>query len=108
MYGGFFKIDKRVPSWGIVVRVVSTLCGIVQLICLATTNDFQEHTIALSIVLYAVSFALFWFTIIANWHKALHHCFTELTPQHLVNWGPYKYVRHPFYLSYTLAWIAGS
>ena len=107
MYGGFFKIENRVPSWGIVVRVVSTTCVILQFFVL-TTDNIQDHALMLSILLYVVSLALFWLAIFANWRNALHHCFTELTPQHMVDWGPYKYVRHPFYVSYSLAWIAGA
>jgi protein-S-isoprenylcysteine O-methyltransferase Ste14 len=108
MYGGFFKVEKRVPAWGMVVRIVSTVCAFLQIIVLTTTDGFQEYAVVLSMSLYAASLALFWVTIFANWRNALHHCFTQLTPQHLVDWGPYRYVRHPFYLSYTLAWVAGS
>jgi len=25
-----------------------------------------------------------------------------------VSWGPYRYVRHPFYASYCLTWVAGA
>jgi protein-S-isoprenylcysteine O-methyltransferase Ste14 len=34
--------------------------------------------------------------------------FSSNNPKNIILIGPYKYVRHPFYLSYTLAWIAGS
>jgi protein-S-isoprenylcysteine O-methyltransferase Ste14 len=34
--------------------------------------------------------------------------FSPDRPRHLVNRGIYSRVRHPFYLAYTLTWIAGS
>jgi protein-S-isoprenylcysteine O-methyltransferase Ste14 len=108
MYGGFFKIAGTLSRGGITVRIVSTICWILQLIVITRTGSFYEQTFMISLVLYSLSVVLFWATISANRRIEFHHCFTVLTPQRFVNSGPYRYVRHPFYLSYTLSWVAGA
>ena len=39
---------------------------------------------------------------LALWHQRDAHD----APVHLVTWGPYRFVRHPFYASYLLSFIA--
>ncbi len=57
--------------------------------------------------LYLCSLALFWWAIRTNRPHPLSAAFLDDLPVHLVERGPYRYVRHPFYTSYLLAWLAG-
>ena len=57
--------------------------------------------------LYACSISLFAATCRANRQRRLSVAYSEDTPSHVVSWGPYRYVRHPYYASYCLTWIAG-
>jgi len=108
MYGGFFHVPKHFSRWAITLRVLSGVCTLAHLLVLITTYDVDITQQVLGLTLYGSSFVIFWFALLANKQKALFHAFTATSPQHLVDWGPYKYVRHPFYLSYSLSWIAGA
>lgn len=58
-------------------------------------------------VLYVCSIALFWWAIRTNSKRQLSAAFSPDIPSHLVHQGPYRFVRHPFYCSYLLCWLAG-
>jgi protein-S-isoprenylcysteine O-methyltransferase Ste14 len=58
-------------------------------------------------VLYLCSLWLFWWAIRSNQSLPLSAAFLNDPPRHLMDRGPYRYMRHPFYTSYLLAWSAG-
>lgn len=60
-----------------------------------------------AMALYGVSLVLFWWCVRVNRARPLSLAFSTDQPQHLVTQGPYTVIRHPFYLSYGLCWIAG-
>jgi protein-S-isoprenylcysteine O-methyltransferase Ste14 len=60
------------------------------------------------LVLFAASLVLFWWSINATRATELDFAFTDGPPKTLIFRGPYKYARHPFYLSYTLTWLGGA
>jgi protein-S-isoprenylcysteine O-methyltransferase Ste14 len=55
---------------------------------------------------YAASAVLFWWAVRVTRGK-LAACGQGRTSQGIVVEGPYRYIRHPFYTSYNLTWIAG-
>lgn len=57
---------------------------------------------------YAGALLLFWWTLATNRNKPLSACFSSDQPEHLVDAGPYRFIRHPFYCSYLLTWMAGT
>jgi protein-S-isoprenylcysteine O-methyltransferase Ste14 len=59
------------------------------------------------ILLLAMANLLFWTAVIAHRPHRPAAFFSEAVPNALVTCGPYRFVRHPFYLSYLLA-VAGS
>ena len=58
-------------------------------------------------LLYVCALGLFWWAIRANSPRPLSAAFSPDSPQHLVERGPYRLMRHPFYCSYLLTWGAG-
>ena len=62
----------------------------------------------LGLALYGTALQLFWAAVMANRERPLTLAFSEDTPQHLVQWGPYRRIRHPFYSAYLLAWLGGA
>lgn len=58
--------------------------------------------------LYLTSLALFWSAVLAASGSRLQFFFASEPSDGLVDRGPYRLVRHPFYVAYTLAWIAGT
>jgi len=62
---------------------------------------------AVGATLYALSLVVFWGAVVAHRRKRPAIAFSEAAPHQLVVGGIYGIVRHPFYLSYSLAWVAG-
>ncbi len=58
-------------------------------------------------LIYAAGLALYWWAIATNRKRRLSAAFSDDLPTHLVEDGPYRLVRHPFYCSYLLVWSAG-
>lgn len=59
-------------------------------------------------LLYLWSLGIFWWAIRANSTARLSAAFSPDLPVHLVENGPYRFIRHPFYCSYVLTWSAGT
>ena len=57
-------------------------------------------------VLFLVDFTLFWWTVRVNAAHPLTLAFSIDQPSFLQQAGPYRFVRHPFYFSYVVFWIA--
>lgn len=60
-----------------------------------------------AIILYAAAAALFWSAVRVTRRRGLAACFQQRVPSTVVTAGPYRYVRHPFYVSYFLVWAGG-
>jgi protein-S-isoprenylcysteine O-methyltransferase Ste14 len=61
----------------------------------------------LAVFIYAAALGLYWWAVATNRSRRLSAAFSNDLPTHLVEDGPYRLVRHPFYCSYLLAWSAG-
>ncbi len=53
-----------------------------------------------------LSGCLFWITIHHNRQNPLPVAFSNLQSDFIRTTGPYRFIRHPFYLSYILTWVA--
>ena len=60
-----------------------------------------------SIWLLLFSAVLFWWSLATNRRHPLTAAYSNDLPVHLVQHGPYRYVRHPFYTSYLLSYLGG-
>lgn len=105
---GFFRVAGEVPSGTRVIQAVGFLFMVAHLILLLQPREIESWIRLSSLILYVISFAIFWSCIYVNKRQPLTLAFSNDQPQHLTIGGPYRYVRHPFYLSYSLAWIAGA
>jgi protein-S-isoprenylcysteine O-methyltransferase Ste14 len=56
---------------------------------------------------YICALGLFWWAILINYRQPLSAAFSPDIPVHLMQDGPYRFIRHPFYCSYLLTWAAG-
>jgi protein-S-isoprenylcysteine O-methyltransferase Ste14 len=56
---------------------------------------------------YAFSLGLFWWTVAHSRHRRQALAFSGMLPGNLYTDGPYRRVRHPFYLAYMLFWASG-
>lgn len=58
-----------------------------------------------STALSAAATTLFWWAVRTTRNRPPAVAHTAETPTMIYEGGPYRYVRHPFYLSYSLCWI---
>ncbi|RYE84233.1 MAG: isoprenylcysteine carboxylmethyltransferase family protein [Hyphomicrobiales bacterium] len=58
----------------------------------------------LGLLLELASLLLFWAAIRASRQRQLRLAFDPGNPRSFVDIGPYRYVRHPFYVSYIILW----
>ena len=70
-------------------------------------QTFSRIRLSLSLVLYVISLGLFWWTINVTRPRRLSVAFSSDGPHSLLQIGPYRFVRHPFYTAYSLFWMAG-
>jgi len=98
---------RHPANWSRGMRV-SQLCGtLFALLHLYAILFYNIFAGAIAAGLYVSSLALFWWAIRANHSHPLSAAFLADLPQHLMDRGPYRFVRHPFYTSYLIAWCAG-
>src|SRR5262245_32504560 len=61
----------------------------------------------LGVALFVAALALWLWTILTSRAAGLSVAFSRDAPTRLLEAGPYRFVRHPFYTSYSLTWLAG-
>lgn len=69
-------------------------------------GHLSVRALALGLSLYLGSLAVYWWSIYTVRHQRLSFAYSEDMPQLLIEAGPYRYVRHPFYSAYTLCFLA--
>lgn len=70
--------------------------------------DAQTSYWPLAAAMIVVALGLFWWTVRTTNLRRLTLAFDDDRPTFLHQQGPYRWVRHPFYASYILFWIATS
>lgn len=66
----------------------------------------ETRAMAAAVALYAGSLILYWWTLRTARNHRLTFAYTRDTPEFLIEMGPYRYVRHPFYTAYTMCYLA--
>ena len=88
-----------------------SICGsafaVLHLVAVVTTTNISASRALIGASLYGTGLTLFWWAIRSNRSHPLSAVFSRDLPEHLMDRGPYHYVRHPFYCSYLLTWAAG-
>ena len=91
---------------------VITGCGLLfaalHFVAVFVTNNITAERGFVGTLLYLWSLGLFWWAIKTNSAARLSAAFSPDVPVHLVEDGPYRFIRHPFYCSYVLAWLSGT
>lgn len=103
----FFAVSGKVERGMRMISALGAALGAVHLIALVFFSRPGEARFWIASALYALSLALFWMSVSENRRRPLSLAYSLDSPAHLVTTGPYRWVRHPFYTSYLLAWTAG-
>ena len=100
---GHFKHNGRPPAPMIVLSIISLLSYGSYIGSL-----YRLPPVGVGLVgqwaLFTVSFCLFWWTIAATRTVRPSLAHSGDVPTLLYESGPYRYVRHPFYLAYIIFW----
>src|SRR5262245_4005237 len=105
---GFFRVHGQKPCGTHMIQVVGGAMMLWHAVMLWQVAEMPAGiSTRLAIGLYVLSLALFWSTVYVHRRRPPTLAFSEDAPEHLVDSGPYRLVRHPFYVSYLLAWVAG-
>jgi protein-S-isoprenylcysteine O-methyltransferase Ste14 len=99
-FGGALKSGGRLVS-------VASLLGYAAIVYSIATRDGAPVWAALGVILQSLSVFLFGWCIGTSGKRNLSLAFSENCSPRLVTEGPYALVRHPFYTSYLVFWLAG-
>ena len=69
--------------------------------------DVEPLPALISFILLVISLILFVWTLKFRFVTNFDFAFSNRTPEIIFLTGPFRLIRHPFYASYTLTWIAG-
>lgn len=105
-YFGLWRRPEGIPLAMHVVSVLSTALNISIMILLAQSKSPLWAYWA-GTAIYLLSIVIFLWSAYAIRRQRLSIAFSEDKPEFLIQHGPFRYIRHPFYLSYSLCWIAG-
>ena len=90
---------------------VTKICGLIfsllHFVLMVNQDVIHPGRALLATILYSTSLLLFWWAVYTNREKPLSAVFSPDLPMHFVSHGPYTWIRHPFYTSYLLTWLAG-
>jgi protein-S-isoprenylcysteine O-methyltransferase Ste14 len=106
---GFFKTPAEgLPKQMARLRTLGGITIAAQLFTflVLSTNIVLFQTIGGALLV--ASSSLFWWAIHTNLNQPLPIAYSDRSPTYVVKKGPYQFVRHPFYLSYSIAWLGGT
>jgi protein-S-isoprenylcysteine O-methyltransferase Ste14 len=93
------------PRAALLARIPSDL-GVLTFAYLMWRDRHSSATLALALGLFAASIALLLWSRATTRALRLRIAFDPEPPHTVMRDGPYRYIRHPFYTSYILFWLA--
>jgi protein-S-isoprenylcysteine O-methyltransferase Ste14 len=105
---GFFRHGGRTPPRMRLVAATGLASMAGHLTGLVFIPSASGSRLVMAVLLYAASLGLFWWALWTAWKSRLAIAFSESASSFLLQHGPYRYVRHPIYAAYLLAWLAGA
>ncbi len=105
----FFRRDGAMSPHQRRVLASMYLTGTLHVLAILYHNRGSAMHFISASLLYCTSLVLFWSTIytIRARQKQFALFFSSKVPDTLLTTGPYQLARHPFYLAYSIAWLAG-
>lgn len=104
----FFRRDQKMAVRMKAISVTGAFGMMAHLTGMATEHNFNPVLTSSAILSFLLALAVFWWALSQTSAGRLPIAFSSSQPDQLIAGGPYRWVRHPIYLSYLLAWIGGS
>jgi protein-S-isoprenylcysteine O-methyltransferase Ste14 len=105
--GVLFERERQRPLATRVMVAVGLLVSCIHVYALGTAPLSMAAVLAAAGV-YILAAALFLWAAHSVRGRGFRLAFVPNSPSTVFTGGPYRWFRHPLYLSYTLAWIAGA
>ena len=86
--------------------IVVSYLGIMAFVYLMLRDQHALAPLVAALTIFSVSLALFLWAVMTTRSKRLKLAFDPEPPGFVTRAGPYRYIRHPFYASYILFWLA--
>ena len=102
-----FERERRTPLATRMMVAVGLMISCVHVYALATA-PLATRPAAIAACLYVLAAGLFSWAAHSVHGRGFKLAYVPSAPDVVFTGGPYRYFRHPLYLSYTLAWIAGA
>jgi protein-S-isoprenylcysteine O-methyltransferase Ste14 len=103
----FFSQPAGATTGMKVISICGAASALLHLAAIVLTPAIPASQALAGALVYLCALGLFWWAISTNSRRPLSAAFSPDSPEHLVERGPYRLIRHPFYCSYLLAWGAG-
>nr|WP_294523584.1 EAL domain-containing protein [uncultured Rhodopila sp.] len=103
---GHFAIDGRIPAGMRLLSLFSLVAYLNYAGLLVWRGVAPTRWTEAGMAGFAASFLLFWWTVSTTRGHRLHIAYSDADPDMIYTAGPYAHVRHPFYLSYIVFWLA--
>lgn len=100
---GHFRSNPQMPLKMKLLSLAS-LCAFMHFMLVAINRESRVPGQLVSILFSAGAAVLFWWAVKATSDRPPSVAHSNEIPNMIYNNGPYRYVRHPFYLSYSLFW----
>lgn len=104
----FFRQERGMPGRMKLVSATGAIGMAAHLAGIALLATGQPWRFAVSLGSYLAGLGVFWWALRTAWRDRLAVAFSAAAPRRLLRTGPYRFVRHPIYASYALAWMAGA
>ena len=103
----YFERRPERPLWVRGIHDAGMLLSLVHLAAVVILEPRTEGFVMAGVFMYTASVALFLSAIEAATRTRLQRAFIDLPlPDRLITEGPYRWVRHPFYVGYIMGAIA--
>lgn len=106
VYGFTFERAFQKPRGLLILKIAHLLNGTLQLGVLSLKPEVTFLNQSLGWLILAFSIAIFWWARSVTRGTPLSLSYHSDLPKHLNKKGPYKLIRHPFYLSYLFCYLA--
>lgn len=100
-------VSSRMSILMRLTALFGSLAAGLQIFAIFNVRSIEPIQLLTSSLLYSVSLVAFWWTVSATRSRRLSVAFSKDEPRYLLQDGPYRFVRHPFYSAYSLFWLAG-
>ncbi len=103
----FFRLSPETPRNRLGLRLAGPVLGVTMIVLIASNHGHASLLMrSIATAFFVFSTILFWLTVRVYEAARPSIAGTPGAPPHIITTGPYGFIRHPFYVSYMLYWLA--